>query len=463
MTLPPVSRTPAADTADDGYSVTPVPLLAAAPDRRAETAEAVRRQLGGARIWHVNSTANGGGVAELLRRSIPAQAALGLPAGWLVSDAPVAFFDLTKRLHHGLHGRPAGGPLSPVDELYRTATDRQATGLLRYVAAGDLVVLHDPQTLGAAPRLLAAGVRVAWRSHIGTTEPNEHSEAAWRLLRPYLEPVPHCVFTMLAYAPPFVATERVRVITPSIDPTAPKNRDLDAAEADALLAAVGLTGTAATGAAGLGRTAHDMPLPRDAAVLLQISRWDPLKDMVGVLNAFGTQLARRTGVHLVLAGPDPADIPDDPEGRTVYRDVVRARDGLPAATRARVHLVTLSLADTDRNALAVNALQRRATVVSQKSMQEGFGLTVTEAMWKSRPVVASRIGGLCVQIPSPDVGVLVDPTDLRGFAEAVGGLLDDPARAARLGAAAHRWCAEHFLAWRELDDYLQLYLAMLDH
>lgn len=453
----------------DGYHVDIVdvaPFPAGVGDAEAHRLGAdVRARLGTARIWHVNSTAAGGGVAELLHSSIARHTVLGLPTTWLVSNAAEAFFELTKRVHHGLHGSPAVGVLTAEDtERYRAATHRQAANLLAHIAAGDLVVLHDPQTLGAAPHLLAAGARVAWRSHIGTTDPNEHSDATWVLLRPYLDGVRHCVFTVADYAPRFIPAARVRVIRPSIDPYAAKNLDLTEEQVGALLRRVGLTGPVPDGGDSepIGRVIQDQPLGPATPVVLQVSRWDPLKDMTAVMRAFAGHIAHRGDAHLVLAGPDPADVADDPEGTTVFTEVLRLYGGLPADVRARVHIVMLSLRDAHTNALVVNALQRRATVICQKSLQEGFGLTVTEAMWKGRPVVATRVGGIPAQIDSDRVGVLIDdPTDIAAFSDAVVALLDDPDRAAALGAAARARCHAEFLTERELVDYLHLYAAML--
>jgi trehalose synthase len=165
--------------------------------------------------------------------------------------------------------------------------------------------------------------------------------------------------------------------------------------------------------------------------------------------------------HLVLAGPDPADIPDDPEGVSVFAEVRRLRDGMPADVRARIHLVVLTLRDLKANALVVNAIQRYSTVVVQKSFEEGFGLAVTEAMWKSRPIVASAVGGLITQLTDGVDGLLVDPVDLRAFGDAVNLLLAEPSYATRLGAAAHEKCRSSFLATRELTDYLRLYLSLI--
>jgi trehalose synthase len=228
-------------------------------------------------------------------------------------------------------------------------------------------------------------------------------------------------------------------------------------QCDELLAGIGLYGTGTGSAAGT--TIQDQPLPPDAPLITQVSRWDPLKDMTGVLGAFAEWVA--PPAHLLLAGPDPADIPDDPEGAAVFTEVCRMRDRLDPSLRDRVHIVLLSLADTTANSLVVNAIQRRSTVVVQKSIQEGFGLTLTEAMWKSRPIVASAVGGLAAQLTDRMDGLLVSPLDLPGFATAVRELLARPEYAAGLGEAARRTCEEKFLTSRELLDYFDLYSSMI--
>jgi trehalose synthase len=432
-------------------------------------AATVRDRLGRTRIWHVNSTGTGGGVVELLRSSIGRHRLLGLPASWLVSNAPGEFFDLTKRVHHALHGRLSGGPFDRRDaELYQVAGERQAEAIADHVNAGDLVVLHDPQLLPAVPGLVATGARVAWRCHIGTRQVSPVTEMAWQMLRPYARRAYRCAFSLPEYVPAFLPAERATVILPSIDPYAAKNREISAETQAGLLQRIALTAGPArdagqTADAHLGRSVHDRLLPLDADVVLQVSRWDPLKDMIGVLNAFTTWIAPSTAAHLVLAGPDPADIPDDPEGLRVYTEVARARESAPAPIRERIHLVVLSLSDFEANALVVNALQRRATVVGQKSLEEGFGLTVTEAMWKYRPIVAARAGGISAQIDSGREGILIeDPADLEAFGQSAVRLLADRTLADELGRAAHRRTEREFLADRELADTLRLYLAMLD-
>jgi trehalose synthase len=266
------------------------------------------------------------------------------------------------------------------------------------------------------------------------------------------------------YAPTFLEAERWRVIQPSIDPESAKNKELSSQELDAQLGQIGLTPSEEhpPSPTSLGRVIQDVPLRAGAPVLLQVSRWDPLKDMAGVLELFVTHVAEQTGAHLVLAGPDPSDIPDDPEGHAVFAELLNSYERVPSPVRAQIHLVLLSLRDTDSNALIVNALQRRATVVIQKSLEEGFGLTITEAMWKGRPVVASQVGGIPSQINTDEVGVLIDdPADLQGFGYAVVSLLKEPNRAERIGLAAQHRCTTAFMVDRELCDYFDLYLSLL--
>ncbi|MBF6170093.1 glycosyltransferase [Nocardia blacklockiae] len=434
------------------------------PDVVAAATELSRR-VGRSRIWHVSSTALGGGVAELLWASIGHQKSLGLPTEWLVTDAEAEFFQLTKRIHHGLHGNCAG-PFSATDaELYRRVTASVAVALAAVpIAPGDLVVLHDPQTVGVAPRLLELGARVVWRCHIGTKEDGAVTARTWEFLRPFVSALPLVVFTSLDYAPSYEPAAKTWAIAPSIDPGAEKNRDLTAEQCRDLLGGIGLLGPARhrLGAAGgIGRVVQDAALPPGAELITQVSRWDPLKDMTGVLRVFAERIAPRSSAHLLLLGPDPADIPDDPEGAGVFEQVCAMRKELAPGIRARTHLAVLSLRDRLANALTVNAAQRCSTVILQKSFAEGFGLTVTEAMWKARPIVASAVGGPATQLTDRIDGLLVDPHDDEALAESVLELLNRPGLAAELGAAARRTCEERFLVERELSDYMRLYNALL--
>ena len=198
-------------------------------------------------------------------------------------------------------------------------------------------------------------------------------------------------------------------------------------------------------------------LSYDDRVIAQISRWDRLKDAIGVLRAFSDHMADRTDAHLLLAGPSGAEVADDPEGATEFAAVRDAWSGLPERVRRRVHLASLPMADVEENAAIVNALQRHTTVVIQKSLAEGFGLTVAEAMWKARPVVASRIGGIQDQIVDGRSGLLIDDlADLESFGNLTAALLLDPDRCRRLGDAAHMRIRDHFLGPHNLARYLDL-------
>jgi trehalose synthase len=435
--------------------------------------DAARRALEGRTVWHVNSTAVGGGVAELLRSAVPRHVRAGIDARWLVTGGDEQFFALTKQLHHRLHGSPGDTRPLTAEHLaaYTRTTGAEADEALAHMRPGDVVVLHDPQTLGLAPALRAAGLRVAWRSHIGTASPGPEVLEAWDFLAPFLPAPQRLVFSLPDYVPPALDRHRTTVIAPSIDETDEKCRPMSSDETRRVLADIGLTTQAAdppgaTAYAARGVTVRqDEPLPADAPVLLQLARWDPLKDMAGVLEAFARHIAPAGDAHLVLAGPDPSDIADDPENLAVFDAVLRAWKASTPQVRRRVHLVALRLADDDAelraNAHVVNALQRHATVIAQKSIEEGFGLAVAEAMWKSRPVVASAVGGIGAQVTHEVNGLLVDdPADLAAFGQAVLRLLTDRPLRERLGSAAHTSCARRYTAQREFRDHARLYLDL---
>jgi trehalose synthase len=422
------------------------------------------RASGDRTVWHVNSTAQGGGVAELIRGVMAHHARTGLRTGWLVVSGPPEYFDITKQLHNLLHGSPgAGRPLGRREQAcYARTTAAQARVTLDVVSPGDLVLLHDPQPLGMAPWLAAAGIHVGWRSHIGTERPSAYVQEGWSFLAEYLIAAQCCAFSSAHYVPALVEPDRAVVIQPSIDPESDKCRAMSRRQITSTLAQVGLVSSPEPVRTELGRIMQQELVPDSSQIVLQVSRWDRLKDMPGVLRAFATQVAPCSDAHLVLAGPDPDDIPDDLENADVFDEVVRELLQCPAQVRARVHLVLLSLRNRSANALLVNALQRRATVVVQKSLEEGFGLAVTEAMWKLRPLVASAVGGIREQIINEQHGLLIDdPRDGAAFGAAVRRLLDDPALGRRLAGAALERCRERFLIDREIADLTALYDRLL--
>jgi trehalose synthase len=447
-------------------------------ERFEQGAEEARRLLGGRVVWNVNSTGRGGGVVELLRPLVAYARGVGVDTRWMVIDGTPEFFAVTKRIHNRLHGSQGdGGPLGEdARRVYEQVLVENVAGFAARVRAGDVVILHDPQTAGMVQALREAGAAVIWRCHVGLDTPNELAREAWAFLRPYLLDADAYVFSREAFAWEGLDRERIVVIPPSIDAFSPKNVDLDPETVRAVLHASAVLADGGVPAAPTferqdgtpgrverrARKFEDGPLREDVPVVLQVSRWDALKDPLGVIQGFGEHVPAETGAHLVYAAPAVEDVADDPEGERVLREAIAAREDLPAEARRRVHLVTLPMNDLDENAIVVNALQRHARVIVQKSLAEGFGLTVAEAMWKARPVVASRIGGIQEQVVHGDTGVLLDdPRDLAAFGAAVSGLLADPAEAERMGRRARERVRDRFISVRSLLDYLALIRALL--
>ena len=416
--------------------------------------------LSGRTVWNVNSTATGGGVAEMLHSILGYVLDAGIRTRWLVLDGDPLFFALTKRLHNAMHGAGDGAGFGAEERgHYERVLRRNLPDLLAVVSREDVVILHDPQTAGLIAPLQQAGIPVIWRCHIGRDSPNGTSEAAWAFLRPYLEPVDATIFSRRQYAPAWLSPERISVIPPSIDPLSEKNRPIAPPDRIRILRRAGLlAGDDVAGSSGAARTPPPSP---EARLVVQVSRWDRLKDMPGVISGFA-QASVPDDVHLMLVGPDVTGVVDDPEGAEVLAQCVATWQGLPGHLRQRVHLASVPVVDQEENARIINAIQRHASVVAQKSLAEGFGLTVAEAMWKSRPVVATAVGGIQDQIHDGTDGLLIkEPSDLRAFGAAVARLLADPELAQRLGEAAHRTVRARFLGDRHLAQYAALLESVL--
>jgi trehalose synthase len=444
--------------------------------RLIRAAEQLRRQLGGRTVWNVNSTAAGGGVAEMLQVLVGYVKDVGISVRWSVITGDAYFFALTKNLHNHLHGDAGNGPLGQASaNHYRQILAANAVELIEEVRPGDLVLLHDPQTAGLAAPLTGAGARVVWRCHIGVDWEDDATRAGWAFLRPHLAAAEGYVFSRREYVPSWIPPEKVWIIPPSIDPSSPKNQDLSAETVWNILITIGaLDGAAPDAPASFTRrdggtgvvtrpaaiAGEARPGPDDP-VVVQISRWDRLKDMAGVMRGFSEYVAPGAQAYLLLVGPAVTGVADDPEGAAVYAECLMQWRDLPAAARARTLLVSLPLDDIDENAAMVNALQRHAAVIAQKSLAEGFGLTVAEGMWKARPVIGSAVGGIIDQI-APGTGILLpNPSDRREFGAAVLRLLHDSAEASRIGQAAQAHVREQYVGDLHLLRYASLFSAMI--
>jgi len=373
-------------------------------------------------------------------------------------------------LHNHLNGTPGdGGPLHTAERRdYEETIQLNVAELLGVVRAGDIVVLHDPQTAGLATAVKQAGAHVVWRCHIGVDSPNEHSEQGWEFVRPYVDGVDGYVFSCEQFAPSWVSREQLAVIAPSIDPFSAKNESIDATTVVSRLQHVGLlegnhdgpTRTFARRDGSQGQITRRVDFlgtgpapPIDAPIVLQASRWDALKDMAGVLIGFADHVADRSDAHLILAGPQTSGVADDPEVDQVLRDCLSLWQRLPKAVQGRAHLVCVPMDDRDEAAAIVKALQRHASVVVQKSFAEGFGLTLAEATWKSWPVVGTAVGGIVNQIEAGETGVLLaDAHNLEFNGQAVCSLLDNADECARMGTNDRQRAVQQFVGDRHLEN-----------
>jgi trehalose synthase len=435
-----------------------------------------REGFSGRAIWHLSSTARGGGVAEMLHTLLPYARDAGVDVRWVVLREQPEFFAVTKRLHNHLHGDPGDGGALGEDarRLYEEALQANVELLAPTMQRGDVVYLHDPQTAGMVPALCDRGLEIVWRCHVGADRPNDLVRGAWDFLRPYVERADACVFSRREYVWSGLDPEKVWLMPPVIDPFSPKNQELEPAVTAAILKEIGLIPNGleavpsferADGSPGrVEREAtilEEEKIPDEARVVAQVSRWDRLKDPHGLLAMLAEHLPDPS-LHLVLAGPETGGVSDDPEGSAVYEDVVETWRGMEPASRRRAHLVSLPMHDLEENGVMVNAIQRRADVVVQKSVAEGFGLTVAEAMWKRRPIVASRVGGLQDQVEDGRTGLLVeDPRNLAAFAAAIERILGDRELAEAMGEAGRQRVIDRYLAIHRLREYVDLIAALI--
>lgn len=460
-------------------------LGAAVRELRAEARE-LAPLLQGRTLWMVNSTAQGGGVAEMLPGMVSLLRELGVKTEWVVLDAEEpAFFAFTKRLHNLIHGEGDPRLGAAEREVFEAVNRRNAETLRGWLRPGDFLAVHDPQPMPLAAMLAPElALHTLWRCHIGLDEQNDATRAGWSFLQPYAEAYAYGVFSAPEYIPGYFSA-RSRVIYPALDPLTEKNRELSVHRTvgvltnAALCSAPGpvLTPPFARVAERLQPDGSFAPANRGEdigllhrPIVTQVSRWDRLKGWAPLLEAFALLKTRRVpraeGLHarrlalsrLVLAGPDPASVEDDPEGREVLAELCARYQALEPHVQRDVALLALPMHSRAENALMVNALQRTSSIVVQNSLREGFGLTLTEAMWKAIPVLSNRRAvGPRQQIRNGLDGCLVnDPQDVEGLARTLDEMLAAPERREAWGRSAQRRVLEHFLVFTQLSQWLRL-------
>ncbi|AKU89796.1 glycosyltransferase [Vulgatibacter incomptus] len=452
----------------------------------------VAAKLGRGRVWMLSSTESGGGVAEMMPRLCSFLADLGIDTRWLVlkPDDP-DFFRVTKALHNMIHGEPGLVEMEAAHRIYDRVS-REAAHELRQVQRRDLLVVHDPQPAGVAVHLQEAfRPTLVWRCHVGTAKRNACTDEAWSFLRRYLDSYERLIFSLLSYAPQ-ECLERCSEVVPGIDPLSHKNRALRPYKLVGVLRAAGLIdGPSVPDWASFEAPVHRFregawttePIANllHVPTIVQISRFDRLKGFAPLLPAFEHLLSRgpseakkrrvsseRTEseisrAHLLLAGPDPKGVADDPEAGEVLEELCALQAALPRELRERVHLLRLPMADVKQNALIVNALQRMALVVVQNSKQEGFGLTVAEALWKGTPVAGADVSGIAAQIRDGTDGILIaDPTSPESIAEALLRMLSSPLEAETMARTGRARVRDHFTILAQIRGFLRAFDRALE-
>ncbi len=393
-----------------------------APDSQLDELRHLSERLRGARCLHLNATSYGGGVSEILRSLVPLYNDLGIATDWKLIHGDEAFFQVTKRIHNGLQGAP--GALTEKEKaIYLANAQLNASRLISDSQDYDFIFVHDPQPAVLAALSSLRDTRWIWRCHIDTSHPNP---SYWEFLAPYLHAYDSAVFTHQDFIPPRLPIRDVHVYAPAIDPLSPKNFPLPVDLARHVLEWIGI------------RTHRPL--------VTQVGRFDRWKDPLGVVHAYQRVRPHVPDLQLALVGSLALD---DPEGWEVYEEVRAATAG-----DSLIHVLT-NLVGVGN--IEVNALQSLSNVVIQKSLREGFGLVVSEALWKGTPVIGGRVGGIPLQLPDDTGGILVDTTE--ECAEALLRLLRQPEEAHLLGSRGREHVRQNFLMPRLLRDHLRL----LDH
>ena len=386
-----------------------------------EQLKELAKPLRGVRLLHVNATPYGGGVAEILRAEVPLLRDLGIEADWRIITGGEPFFRTTKAIHNGLQGAPQD--LTDRDRDVFVENARRNAELLE--AESDILFIHDPQPAGILQYHGKGTAKWIWRCHIDTSQPNPN---VWSFLRPFLTAYDAAVFTLGGFVPPDLPIERVEIIPPAIDPQSPKNLELTNGLANAVLQWIGV------------RT--ERPL------IAQVSRFDPWKDPMGVIHAYRIAKAEIPELQLALVGSMALD---DPEGWDIYNQI---RD-----EGARDHDLFIFTNLTGVGNIEVNAFQRMSDVVIQLSTREGFGLVVSETLWKNTPVIARAVGGIPLQMEGGVGGALVKTVE--ECAEYIVRFVRDKKTAQELAARGRELVRDRFLLTRMIADELRLYQSVL--
>ncbi len=376
------------------------------------------QRLKGYRILHLNATPYGGGVSELLRSSLALQRGMGLDVDWRVIAGETKFFEVTKRFHNALQGAPYDLP----EEDRETYLLQNSFNAREFESEYDLIVVHDPQPVPLLRMHGRGGAKWVWRCHIDTSEPNEE---VLSFLKPYIDEYDSLVFTLDKFVPDTLRDHHIALIPPGIDPLSPKNFEIPRDLCRRIMAWVGV----------------DTKRP----VLTQVSRFDPWKDPLGVIRIFREVREQVPGAQLALLGSMALD---DPEAWDLMAEIRGEADGDDDI------IVATNL--TGISNMEVNVFQRNSDVVVQKSIREGFGLIVSETLWKGTAMVAGNTGGIPIQMPEGTGGFLVDPHDEEMMAERVVELMNDPELRRQLGEAGREVVRDNFLITRYVIDELEL-------
>lgn len=445
----------------------------------------------GCTIWMINSTAIGGGVAEMLPSQLRILRELGVAIEWLVIEAKEdRFFDLTKRIHNAIHGAGDGKFTTEDREVFEQVNRLNLQKALSLINDGDIVVVHDPQPMPLAAMIKKEKeVSIIWRCHIGLEDDTEITDAVWNFLTPYTNDYDHFIFSLPSYVPKPLK-KKSSIIPPAIDPLSHKNRALQLHKCIGILYQSGILDDHK--AMLYHRYEHlvrrVMPDGSFAGVndqnnlnliyrpiVTEISRWDRLKGFKELMQSFikmkkdnlengdpeSLSYKRIKMTLLVMGGPDPAFVSDDPEGMAVLNELIAEYKDLDDDIKNDIAILLLPLDNPKENALIVNALQRSSSIVVQNSIQEGFGLTATEAMWKKKPVLVSGAAGLKFQVEHNKTGKInEDPTDIVRLSMVLSEMLNNPKERDKWGFNGQLRVIQNFTLFSQLISWLKVFEAV---